>query len=293
MPYLTKGTVALYCLRRIGKTKASCEAYIVTNEPWGVCMKHFNADRPGYGLHTYTALAPRLERPVARMQPAVAGYAAIPLPSRLPSLNLRPKGLYGRYGKPVLDRLLVIAALPIALPLIALCAFALWIESGVPFYTQPRLGRGGKWFSILKLRTMVRDADAVLESYLAENPAMRREWDEMQKLKDDPRITPVGSFLRATSLDELPQLWNVLTGDMSLIGPRPMMPDQLEMYGDPKSYFALRPGITGLWQVSARNNSRFTYRNEVDGAYRRNISLPMDLTILMKTVGVVLRRTGC
>ena len=140
---------------------------------------------------------------------------------------------------------------------------------------------------------MVRDADAVLESYLAANPAMRAEWDEMQKLKDDPRITRVGAFLRATSLDELPQLWNVLKGDMSLIGPRPMMPDQLEMYGDAKAYFALRPGITGLWQVSARNNSRFTYRNEVDAAYRRNLSLPMDLTILFKTVGVVLRRTGC
>lgn len=242
-------------------------------------MKHFDAGKAPYDLVTRGAL---LATP--------GGAAALPAAR---GLSLRPRGLYGRYGKPVLDRLLILFALPVALPLIALCALALWIEGGAPFYTQARLGRGGKRFSILKLRTMVRDADAVLEGYLAANPAMRREWDEMQKLRHDPRITKVGAFLRATSLDELPQLWNVLTGDMSLIGPRPMMPEQLEMYGDPKAYFALRPGITGLWQVSARNHSRFTYRNEVDGAYRRGLSLPLDLTILIKTVGVVLRRTGC
>lgn len=253
-------------------------------------MKHFDASRSGYGLLKYSAVTSEVVCPVG---PALRRDAVLLAPSRFSGAGLRPKGLYARFGKPVLDRVLVLAALPIALPLIALCALALWIESGAPFYTQPRLGRGGKRFSILKLRTMVRDADAVLESYLAANPAMRREWDDMQKIKNDPRITRVGSFLRATSLDELPQLWNVLTGEMSLIGPRPMMPDQLEMYGDPRSYFALRPGITGLWQISARNTSRFTYRNEVDGAYRRNISLPMDLTILIKTVGVVLRRTGC
>ena len=256
--------------------------------PGGVGMKYFDAHSHGYG--SMEALAGPM---LGRTQPAAAGAAALPAPRALAAFRLRPTGLYGRYAKPIIDRLLILASLPIALPIIALCALALWIESGQPFYTQQRLGRGGKRFSILKLRTMVRDADAVLESYLAANPAMRAEWDEMQKLKDDPRITRVGAFLRATSLDELPQLWNVLKGDMSLIGPRPMMPDQLEMYGDAKAYFALRPGITGLWQVSARNNSRFTYRNEVDAAYRRNLSLPMDLTILFKTVGVVLRRTGC
>lgn len=255
-------------------------------------MKYFNADRHAFGLMEITAGPPVLARQMDRA-PNAAGAAVLQASRELASFCLRPKGLYGRYAKPVLDKLLILAVLPIALPIIALCALALWIESGQPFYTQQRLGRSGKRFSILKLRTMVRDADAVLESYLAANPAMRAEWDEMQKLKNDPRITRVGNFLRATSIDELPQIWNVLIGDMSLIGPRPMMPEQLEMYGDPKSYFALRPGITGLWQVSARNNSRFTYRNEVDGAYRRNLSLPMDLTILIKTFGVVLRRTGC
>lgn len=256
-------------------------------------MKYFSADRHAYGLMEFSAGIPMMGRALNAAQPAAAGAAVLQAPRGLASFCLRPTGLYGRYAKPVLDKLLILATLPVVLPIIALCALVLWIEGGQPFYTQQRLGRGGKRFSILKLRTMVRDADAILESYLAQNPAMRAEWDEMQKLKNDPRITRVGAFLRATSLDELPQLWNVLTGEMSLIGPRPMMPDQLEMYGDPQAYFALRPGITGLWQVSARNNSRFTYRNEVDGAYRRNISLPMDLTILFKTVGVVLRRTGC
>lgn len=203
-----------------------------------------------------------------------------------------PVYLYRHLGKRILDIAFVLLSLPFSLPLIGLCALALWLEGGNPFYTQARIGKGGKVFSILKLRTMVRDADQVLEDYLAQDPAMRREWDEFQKLRNDPRITPVGHFLRVTSLDELPQLFNVLTGDMSVVGPRPMMPDQVEMYGDASRYNALRPGITGLWQVSARNNARFTYRNEVDGAYERSLTLKMDLTILYKTIGVVLRPTG-
>lgn len=156
-----------------------------------------------------------------------------------------------------------------------------------------RLGKEGKRFSILKLRTMVRNADEVLEDYLASDPEMRREWDEKQKLINDPRVTRVGAALRSTSLDELPQLWNVLTGDMCLIGPRPMMPEQLDMYGNPDHYFALRPGITGLWQISARNENRFSFRNEVDAAYDQKLSLWGDIVIIFKTVGVMLRRTGC
>ncbi len=203
-----------------------------------------------------------------------------------------PVFIYRHLCKRVVDILFVLLTLPFSVPIIAICALALWMEGGNPFYTQDRLGAGGKRFSILKLRTMVRNADQVLESYLASDPAMRREWDELQKLRNDPRVTRVGRILRKTSLDELPQLLNVLFGDMSLVGPRPMMPDQLEMYGEPRAYFALRPGITGLWQVSARNNSRFTYRNEVDGAYERALTMKMDLTILFKTIGVVLRPTG-
>ena len=202
------------------------------------------------------------------------------------------KTLYRRFGKRALELALIVLAIPFWLPIMALCALALWIEGGNPFYTQARIGRGGRLFSILKLRTMVRNADAALEKLLEEDPKMRAEWNELQKLRHDPRVTPVGRVLRATSLDELPQLFNVLTGDMSLIGPRPMLPDQLGLYGNPSAYYALRPGITGLWQVSARNNARFAYRNEVDSTYHRTYSLETDGLILLKTVGAVVRGTG-
>lgn len=203
-----------------------------------------------------------------------------------------PVLLYRQLFKRLFDLAFVIVTLPFSLTLIGFCALALWIEGGNPFYTQARLGKNGKVFRILKLRTMVRDADAVLEDYLARDPEMRREWDELQKLRNDPRVTPVGAFLRKTSLDELPQLVNVLLGEMSIVGPRPMMPEQLVMYGEPSAYFALKPGITGLWQVSARNTARFSYRNDLDAEYERALSLTQDIAILFKTVGVVLRPTG-
>ncbi|WP_416558202.1 sugar transferase [Phaeobacter sp. JH18-37] len=199
---------------------------------------------------------------------------------------------YAVFGKRMLDITLVLLTLPISLPLILMAALALWLEGGNPFYTQDRLGQRGRVFSILKLRTMVRDADKLLERYLASNPAMRREWDETQKLKADPRITPVGRFLRTTSLDELPQLWNVLIGEMSLVGPRPMMPDQLSLYGDATAYFDLKPGITGLWQVSVRNESGFATRARADTSYHGDLCLRTDVDLLLRTVGVVLRGTG-
>ena len=200
---------------------------------------------------------------------------------------------YRRLGKRILDILLVIAFLPFYLPIIILAAMALFIEGGNPFYRQERLGRDGRRFSILKLRTMVRNADAHLADLLAKDPALRREWTVSQKLKSDPRVTRVGEILRKTSMDELPQLWNVLTGEMSLIGPRPMMTDQLPIYGDPQHYFAMRPGITGLWQVDRRNESSFAERAHYDRAYFNEVSLLRDLRVLWQTIGVVLKRTGC
>lgn len=206
--------------------------------------------------------------------------------------GLTKGGLYRAGIKRGLDALLILLSLPFTVPVIGLCAIALWIEGGSPFYTQPRLGRDGKTFRIFKLRSMVQNADEVLESYLAKDPAMRREWDELQKLRNDPRITPIGALIRATSIDELPQLFNVLKGDMSLVGPRPMMPEQLPLYGDMTDYNAVRPGITGLWQVSARNENGFSHRNGIDATYNRNLTFWNDLKIIFKTVGVVCRRTG-
>jgi len=214
------------------------------------------------------------------------------LPATAPQAVTGDAGWYVHFGKRALDLVLVILTLPVSLPIIALCALALWLESGLPFYWQDRIGKGGRRFRIVKLRTMVRDADAQLARYLATDPAIRDEWNRTQKLRNDPRITPVGNILRATSLDELPQLWNVIKGEMSLVGPRPMLPEQVRLYGDDSCYASVRPGITGLWQVSARNDKEFSHRARVDVAYCRSLSLWRDIVLMVRTIGVVLRRTG-
>lgn len=202
------------------------------------------------------------------------------------------RGMYPRIGKRLLDVSFVLLALPFALPLVIIAALLLIIESGHPFYFQDRIGKNGKVFRIMKLRSMVPNADKLLAEYLAGNPEAREEWDKKQKLENDPRITPVGSLLRKTSMDELPQLWNVLRGDMSIVGPRPMMVDQRDLYPG-TAYYTVRPGITGLWQVSRRNSTSFAARTHFDAYYCRTVSLTKDIGIIMRTVTVVLRGTGC
>ena len=201
------------------------------------------------------------------------------------------RGGYGRGPKRALDLLLVaLLALPVlmtVLPLMALVA----LDGHAPLFLQARRGRGGRVFRMVKLRTMRHDAEAVLEATLAADPAARAEWDRDQKLRHDPRITPVGRLLRRTSLDELPQLLNVALGQMSMVGPRPMLPSQRPYYpGD--EYFSLRPGITGLWQVSVRNEASFAERAGCDRRYLESLSLGADLAILGRTFGVVLAATG-
>jgi lipopolysaccharide/colanic/teichoic acid biosynthesis glycosyltransferase len=193
--------------------------------------------------------------------------------------------------KRVLDFVLVVVAAPFILPIVALLAVIVALDGGNPFYSQDRIGRGGRVFRLWKLRSMVVDADALMEAHLAANPAARREWDESQKLKNDPRITKVGRLLRRSSIDELPQLWNVLTGDMSLVGPRPMMPSQQPLYPS-KVYYLVRPGITGHWQTSGRNATTFADRARFDTEYVRNLSLWTDVVMLARTVRVVLKGTG-
>ena len=145
---------------------------------------------------------------------------------------------------------------------------------------------------MVKLRSMVFNAEERLREFLDQNPQASVMWERDQKLQDDPRVTAIGRFIRKTSLDELPQLWNVLIGDMSLVGPRPMMVNQQHLYPG-SAYYALRPGITGFWQISVRNGSSFAARAGFDSAYLRKLSLKTDLAVLFKTVGVVLRGTGC
>jgi len=234
-------------------------------------------------------ITPRVEA-TAELRPRLLS-AIETLPRNAVGVRSKDTAPYLRLGKRMIDIALVLLSAPLVLPVVILTALALWIESGLPFYQQKRMRADGSMYDILKLRTMVRNADAMFDDLLATDPVLKAEWDETQKLKDDPRITPVGRFLRKTSLDELPQLWNVLTGDMSLIGPRPVLPGQVAIYDGPL-YWGMRPGISGLWQVSERNDRNFDYRAEMDRVYRREVSFGADLMILVRTVGVMLRRTG-
>ncbi|GIT93292.1 sugar transferase [Jannaschia sp. AI_61] len=199
------------------------------------------------------------------------------------------RGLYRDGFKRVFDTTLILLSVPFVLPLIV--ALALLVGRH-PFYIQERVGRRGRTYRMWKLRTMVIDADKHLEAHLQANPQARAEWDRTQKLRQDPRITPLGRFLRKSSLDELPQLWNVLRGEMSLVGPRPMMPNQVKLYPG-TAYYNLRPGLTGPWQVSARNASTFAERAAYDTAYNKRLSLFGDIQLLVATMRVVLRATGC
>ena len=205
----------------------------------------------------------------------------------------KPSGgrLYRNVGKRLLDVLLVMLGAPVVVVMVALLALVNALDGGRPFYTQQRIGRNGRVYTMWKLRSMVADADARLEAHLAADPAARAEWDSTQKLKADPRITAFGRFLRKSSLDELPQLWNVLKGDMSLVGPRPRMTCQRDLYPG-TDYYDLRPGITGPWQVSSRNDTTFADRARFDAAYNREISFVTDIRLLLATVRVVLRATG-
>ena len=201
------------------------------------------------------------------------------------------KSYYKAYGKRLVDIALIVFAAPFILPVVAMIALMATSKGASPFYFQRRVGRSGKIFSLVKIRTMVPNAEAALEAHLASDPAARQEWESTQKLKHDPRITTAGHFLRKSSLDELPQLWNVLKGDMSLIGPRPMMIDQQKLYPG-TAYYALRPGISGAWQVSDRNDSSFADRATYDTDYNANLSFKTDFSILVRTFGAVIRCTG-
>lgn len=203
----------------------------------------------------------------------------------------REKTIYRDFGKRGVDLLLVAAMAPIVVPAILILALVIALDGHNPFYWQSRVGRNGRSFRLWKLRTMVPHADEKLEDFLNTNAEARREWDNNQKLRHDPRITWIGRFLRKSSADEFPQLLNVLRGEMSLVGPRPMMEAQREMYPG-KAYYRMRPGITGPWQISDRNDCSFRGRAQYDDRYETDMSLKGDLRILSGTLSVVIRCTG-
>lgn len=226
--------------------------------------------------------------PIAWVTPVSIGlYSGFEIQNKL----LQP---LSRFLKLVMEVLLsatvILALFPLFLLLIPLIKFT---SPGPVFYRAPRLGQNGKEIQVWKFRTMYEDADSRLEELLSANPALREQWERDFKLQDDPRITPVGNFLRKTSLDELPQFWNVLTGTMSIIGPRPIVQDEVKYFG---KYYDLRmrvkPGITGLWQVSGRNDTGYQLRVMLDTYYIMNWSIWMDYYIFFKTVYIVLMRKG-
>lgn len=194
----------------------------------------------------------------------------------------------------VLDIIIAASALVFAMPLLIVVAALIWLhDGGPPLFGHRRIGYGGSSFKCLKFRTMVVDAEAKLQALLARDPAARREWATDQKLRNDPRITPLGAFLRKSSLDELPQLWNVLRGEMSIVGPRPIVQAEVARYGRGfRHYCSVRPGITGLWQVSGRNDVSYRRRVALDRMYARSKCLTTDLNIILKTIPAVLMRSG-
>jgi len=180
------------------------------------------------------------------------------------------------------------------LPFVGVLALLIKLDSPGPvFYGHHRLGKDGKFFTAWKFRSMVSNSREVLENLLASNPAIRSEWETNHKIHDDPRITKMGKFLRKTSLDELPQVWNVLKGEMSLVGPRPIVEEEVAKYGHHYALFAsVKPGMSGLWQVSGRSETDYEERIALDILYIQSWSLWLDMYILFKTLGVVLGGKG-
>ncbi|MHC1784980.1 MAG: undecaprenyl-phosphate galactose phosphotransferase WbaP [Anaerolineaceae bacterium] len=196
--------------------------------------------------------------------------------------------------KRVIDLVISLVGLIILTPTFLIIALILKLDSpGRIFYRQTRLGKNDRKFVMVKFRTMQINADQVLRNYLSLNPLQHKEWDQYQKLRNDPRITRFGRLLRRFSIDEFPQLWNVLKGEMSLVGPRPIVPEQFDLYGKSYSlYKKVNPGITGLWQISGRASTSFCRRVELDNTYVTNWSIWLDILILVKSFWVVVKQKG-
>ena len=200
---------------------------------------------------------------------------------------------YAGAGKRTFDLVVAVLFLLTAVPVILILALLVALEGGRPFFGHSRIGRGGQTFRCWKIRTMLPDADARLKHILETDPAAAAEWARDHKLTNDPRITGLGRFLRKSSLDELPQLWNVVRGEMSLVGPRPVTTAELDRYGEVASaYLSVRPGLTGLWQVKGRNSTSYEDRVRLDQEYVQHLGLGEDLKILALTVSVVISQTG-
>ena len=268
------------------------------------------------GVQTVLICAPGLESKklvalINRLQLLVKRVAFVPELFGLPTSNITARGMMeeqavvlrvqnnlarksNRIMKRIFDIVATVCGGILILPILAIVAILIYIDSPGPIvFGHKRVGQGGKEFSCYKFRSMVPNAQEALEVYLKENPAAREEWERDFKLKDDPRVTRIGKFLRKTSLDELPQLWNVLIGDMSLVGPRPIVRDEIVKYGDYiNDFYLVPPGITGVWQVSGRSDTTYEERVLMDSWYVHNWSVWIDIVYLLKTVLAVVKSKG-
>lgn len=211
--------------------------------------------------------------------------------ARLPAMQAMHDAVLTR----TMDLCIAFAAIAILLPLLILIILALKLTSPGPvLFAHRRVGKGGRVFPCYKFRSMVVDSAEVLEQHLAHSPEAQQEWARDQKLRNDPRVTPIGRFLRRSSLDEVPQIFNVLLGQMSMVGPRPIVESEVIRYRQYiADYMSVKPGITGLWQISGRNNTTYRRRVALDTAYARSRNLTLDLAIMARTVPAVLSGSGC
>lgn len=268
------------------------------------------------GVKTVIITAPgmdgtRMERLVAKIQPLVRDILFVPDLMMLPLGHVGVEPFYtekvfmlsirnnlarrrNRLAKRIFDLILTIIGGILISPILLILAVVVGVDNkGRIIFAHRRVGRKGKPFPCYKFQTMVPNAQERLEEYLAKNPEARKEWEESFKLTNDPRVTKLGAFLRKTSLDELPQLWNVLMGDMSLVGPRPIVAKEVKFYGENiEEYYMVPPGITGLWQVNGRSDTTYEERVGMDTWYVRNWSVWIDLVYLFKTVKTVFTGKG-
>ena len=268
------------------------------------------------GIKTVIITAPgmdseRLESLVAKIQPLVRDILFVPDLMMLPLGHVGVEPFYtekvfmlsirnnlarrrNRLAKRIFDLVATICGGLLILPILLVIAILVGIDNkGRIIFAHRRVGRKGKLFPCYKFQSMVSNAQERLEEYLAKNPEARKEWEESFKLTNDPRVTKLGAFLRKTSLDELPQLWNVLMGDMSLVGPRPIVTKEIERYGDYiREYYMVPPGITGMWQVNGRSDTTYEERVAMDTWYVRNWSVWVDLVYLFKTIKTVFTGKG-
>ena len=269
-----------------------------------------------YNIPNVLVCAPGLESRklvtlINKLQILVEKVTFVPELFGIPAANIQARGLMNeqtlilevknnlaqrrnRLFKRIFDITATVVGGILILPVALIVAVLIYLDSPGPIvFGHKRVGQGGKEFPCYKFRSMVPNAQEALEIYLKENPAAREEWERDFKLKDDPRVTKIGKFLRKTSLDELPQLWNVLIGDMSLVGPRPIVRAEVEKYGEYiNDFYLVPPGITGVWQVSGRSDTTYEERVLMDSWYVHNWSVWIDIVYLVKTVLAVLKGKG-